>query len=233
MSKRRDLSFSRRDITLVGGGVREVHHIDNKLYEEVYTFEEWRDLLLECHSDLVCESRRNFYCKHKCRKRDGQPFKVQKLRLNTHRWHGCPNHVDAEGRPIPEKMYPNLLYGNSTVLRLREGKPPQVQIMEYIKETDRLIKAGMGGVHKSPGETFAVRGDSSTKRKRAIQEVTAKKGGRGEPSSKARKVVVARANVPPTLQENRRTRCGLVIPSLSCNELFIFSPLSRKRTASY
>ena len=132
----------RRNLTITADGVTEIHETDKKLYTEHYTWEEWKNLLLECHSPPVFTGRRLFHCKHECRGKNGEPMCAQKARLNTHRWHGCPRNVDANGTVIPEKMYPNLLEKNVTIDKLLSGFSPQRLVREYVTETQDMLRRG-------------------------------------------------------------------------------------------
>lgn len=132
----------RRNLQITDDGVTEVHESDKKLFTEHYTWEEWKNLLLECHSAPVMLGRRLFCCKHKCRGKNGEPMCAQKARLNTHRWHGCPLNVDANGNVIPEKMYPNLLEKNVTIDKLQAGVSPQKLVRDYVNETQAMLRRG-------------------------------------------------------------------------------------------
>jgi len=40
----------RKNVAITADGVTEIHGTDEKLYTEHYTWEEWKNLLLKCHS---------------------------------------------------------------------------------------------------------------------------------------------------------------------------------------
>ena len=54
----------------------------------------------------------------------------QFLRLNLHRWNGCKAHTDSSGRPLSEKLYPNL-FDNHTMKKLQDGRALAELIKEY------------------------------------------------------------------------------------------------------
>lgn len=180
----------RRNLQITADGVTEVHETDKKLYTEHYTWEEWKNLLLECHSPPVFRGRRLFHCKHECRGKNGEPMCAQKARLNTHRWHGCPRNVDANGRVIPEKMYPNLLEKNVTIDKLVAGVSPQRLVREYVTETQDMLRRGEA-VNFQQGVP-AIRGQSGRSPKKQ-----SKKTVKGETEqSEDRLATMAKATVP-------------------------------------
>jgi hypothetical protein len=89
-------------------------------------------LLIECHTPPVCAGRKDYTCKFGCDTKN-----IHKIRLNNHRSRGCPQHVDGNGTPIKEKMYPNLLE-RDTVDRLQASANAETLLQEYLPGEDHV-----------------------------------------------------------------------------------------------
>jgi hypothetical protein len=79
-----------------------VHYIDSHNHEMEYSFAEWKHLFIECHTPHVCAWRRDYTCKFSCDRKS-----IHKIRLNNHRWRGCPLYIDGNGVPIRKKDIPS------------------------------------------------------------------------------------------------------------------------------